>query len=388
MKKKSQIALRHERIERQDAQIQAALSRAKRKEKQADDGPMKRKPNAHLSRYLELSLESRHRIRDEEGYTAKSYNLSRQVLGLIDHLYVRYPVPKFLYRTMLSREGLKLVFGDAAVLPGLSVAAEYKLRPWFLAVARGDSFAKLARDTFTKKEAHWFLMAPDYFQIPQNVLWARAAAAGVPRSGCDYVVQRFEPLRLRELGDRLPDLLRFYAEHWTSLSPSDRDEITDFIRAAIENPAFTLKGRTVGSLKKLARDWHRTLCVGLVGKYRSWPTGLFPWEIWDRGRLVRAAELTNNRALAEEGQSQRHCVFTYVSSCLDRYSRIVSMRWYETGPGDTPVKEHARLTLEVWPHSREIWQVRGRSNRPASDEEMAIVRKWASAQGLTVGKYV
>ena len=114
-------------------------------------------------------------IRPEEQYRARSYNLARQVVGLVDHLFVSYPAAPSLYRTMLSPKGLALVY-ERATPP------DPRYREWFLAVGRGDSFAKLVRDEMTKREAHLFLQAPAGNDVEENLLWARAAAQGLPRA--------------------------------------------------------------------------------------------------------------------------------------------------------------------------------------------------------------
>lgn len=388
MKRQSPLALKRAEKERQDAKLRAALDRAKRKEKQAYTGQIKRKTNAHLSRYLELSLESRDAIRPESEFAARSYNLSRQVLTLIDHLYVRYPVPRFLYRTMLSKAGVELVFGTETGFRGDGGATDYTFRPWFLAVARGNSLAKLTKDTLTKREAHWFLRAPDHFRVRQNIFWAQAAAAGVPRAGCDYLVRRFDAQVLKRIGTRMPDFLRFFAEYWADMDGDDRDWISDYLRAAVENPDFSFKGRTLGSVKKLSREWHRTLYIGRVAKYVSWPPSIPRWEHKSGGQVVRAFELANNRALAEEGQHQRHCVFTYTEACRIRSSRIISMRWYsEATQEETSNPKHGRLTMEVWPSLREVAQIRGKLNRMPTPEELKVVRHWAGELGLKVSEY-
>ena len=36
-------------------------------------------------------------LRPLETYVPRSHNFEKQVIGLINHLYVRYPVPSFLY---------------------------------------------------------------------------------------------------------------------------------------------------------------------------------------------------------------------------------------------------------------------------------------------------
>jgi hypothetical protein len=331
-----------------------------------------------------LPLDGTDAIRPESHFRARSYNLSRQVLALIDHLYVRYPVPLFLYRTMLSPEGQELVFGIPAGKQKGHPAAPY--RYWFFAVARGESFARLSREIFTKREAHWFLLAPASNSIPQNIFWARAAAAGLPAHVCDYLVARFGLADLWRLGDRLPDMLRFYRQAWPEMRGYDRDEITDFVRAALQNPEFSFKGRTFGSMRKLCQEWHRTVYAEKVREYRAWSPMLPPWEHRIPGGRVQATELTSNRTLAEEGKVQRHCVFTYTSRCLQGLSRIVSIRWYALAADDAEGLEVTRLTLEISPDRRAIVQIRGKANRRASREEMEVVRRWAGEQGLVIGE--
>ncbi|HVT11571.1 MAG TPA: PcfJ domain-containing protein [Fimbriimonadaceae bacterium] len=368
-----------------------ALAAARKAERAADHGPTKRRTNDFLARYVALRLDGLRAIRPEEEYRARTYNRARQVLGLIDHVFVRYRVPLFLYRSVLTFEGLELVFGDTfdARQREAGRPSESRFRDWFQVVAQGSSFARVSRHVFTKKEAHWFLQAPDCFRIDQNILWAKAAAAGVPGEGCDYLVRRLDPEFLKELGHRLPDLIRFCTEEWAEMHPNDRGEIMDFIRFAVsEDSSFSLKGRTFGSLRKLSEGWHRTLYGGTLGVYRSWPVWLPAWEHRKKGDLIRAFELTNNRALIEEGRKQFHCVYAYASSCVQNVSRIASIRWYDA-PADLmdPLVERTRLTVEVAVAQRSVVQVRGRQNRRPTDEETKIIRQWAGDHGLTIYPY-
>ena len=212
---------------------------------------------------------------------------------------------------------------------------------------------------------------PTLNTIPQNILWARSAAAFLVR-----------------LGERLPDLLRFYAEEWGKMRDYDRDEILDYLRDALADRDFSLKGRTFGSLRKLSQEWHRIMFVGKVRDYRWWPSGIELWEHRKGSSLVRAFEITNNRALADEGRRQRHCVFIYASRCLAGRTRIVSMRWHAPSVDElSGWEEVSRLTVEISMASREIVQIRGRLNRRASDDEMKLVRMWAGERGFTVGPY-
>lgn len=384
--KQSALQLKQAQQLELDAVLRGVLARAKKIERAADIGAIKRKDNNFLSRYLEISMNSPAVIRSVDGFRSRSYNESKQALALIDHLFVRYRVPLFLYRAVLSCKGLHLVFGGhhgAKDLPDLMY------RRWFLAVARGESFAKASRGFFTKREAHWFLLAPEGNDLEQNVLWARAAASGIPRAGCDYLVHRLDKAFLKDVGDRLPDLLAFYALAWPEMRGYDRDEITDFIRAIVRNASFSFKGRTFGSMRKRCVEWHRTVYSGRVGHYHSWSSLLNQWEFRKGGVLVRAEELTNNRQLSEEGRSQRHCVGTYAGLCASGKCLIVSLRWYISVGGATDeLIQHLdrRLTMEVRLADRTVVQIRGRCNQRAAIEEMKAVRHWAGEQGLRIAQ--
>jgi hypothetical protein len=109
------------------------------------------------------------------------------------------------------------------------------------------------------------------------------------------------------------------------------------------------------------------------------------WETTLKNARVRVFELTNNRALGDEGRKQRHCVFGYTYACTSGYCRIVSMRWLsKLDASDGSAIEFDRLTLEIRTRDRAIVQIRGKLNRRATNEEMAVVKQWAGAHGLLV----
>ena len=57
---------------------------------------------------------------------------------------------------------------------------------------------------------------------------------------------------------------------------------------------------------------------------------------------------------------------------------------------ETTIKyEHDKLlTIEVWNESREIRQIRGKSNRYPTKQEMLIIRRWADQEGLEIASYL
>jgi len=378
-KLKSKIQIKKEEKLAREARYQAALIGAKRQEKSAFSGSKKRKDVGVLVNYIALPSR-RYELRPAEAYSARSYDLGTQILGLVDHLFGRYRAPAFLYQAILNPHGFKVLYGaDQAPYP---THERLRHQSWLMAALRGESVARAMAGTLNKKEAHCFLQAPNHNCIESNVFWARCLAAGLPAEGCQFVTQQFcseEMLKL--IGNRLEDLLRFYALAYPSMGRYEVREITDFVRAVLRNESFSFKGRTYGSMKKLCDEWHTTTYAGYVGEFRFWKGILGKsWEGESKGVKAYAYELTTNRALAEEGKRQRHCVFTYVWACVHDESRIVSIRFHQ---GDA---EFSRLTIEIDPSNRTVTQIRGYANRLALEDELKVVRRWASENGLWLAR--
>lgn len=345
-------------------------------------------PPEGLARYLMLSPKTGHAIRPAEDFSCEHPDGPLRVIALIEHLFVRYPTPLCLYRTMLTEEGLKLVFPNDSHPPGRKrrMQREAPYRRWFHTVARGESLAEAAKNVLTRREAHWFIQAPSRYSLNEAILWARAAAVGVPSEAGELIVDRFRVRRLEELGPRLSELFHFFARAWNETAPTERIEIIDYVSFALWDPKFSLAGRTAGSVRKLSEEWHRRRTDGRVGRYVSWHAAFSDWDDSDHSYRIKATELIDNVRLAEEGASQSHCVSTYAAMCVGGQCRIVSMRWLLAHGSDLG-PEVARLTLEIRPDRAEIVQIRGRHNRRATEEQMGVVRRWAAESGLTVSYF-
>lgn len=370
-KKATRLQKKKQSEEVRERKIAQALKDARRAERQAYLGPTKRKDIEVLRQYLALPPRTYHAIRDVDEFRTKVYAVGKQVRALVDHLFVRYPVPTFLYRTILTVKGEKLVFGE---IDRAARALQYQR--WFLAVAQGRSFAQATKGLFTKREAHEFLQAPGDLTIGQAILWARCAAAELGPRGTHFLFERFGDDRIAGYGARGEDLIRFYATFFEQMR-GDRIEIADFLREALASEAFSLKGRTLGSVRKLTRQWHRTRYWGTYQVFRSWSPRYPEWKAEVGPATVIAVELCDSDQLASEGLRQRHCVVTYSRDCAEGRCRIVSLRWLGHGGA-----EFRRLTLEIWPDQGKVVQIKGNHNRRPEDDEMKVVRKWASQNGL------
>lgn len=308
-----------------------------------------------------------------------------RVLSLLDHLYVRYPVPICLYRTMLSNEGLNLVFSERYHSWGRKarLRREQDYRRWFIALARGESFADLAGNRLTRRQAHWFTLAPAMLSIEACEIWAEAAALGVPVAGCDMILDRYGVDYLRTIADGRRSLFQFYARTWEDLEPEEHIEIIDYIKGLLWDGNEVLKGRTAASIRRQCEAWHRLYENDFSSqrRFRSWK-GAFPqWSGYVGSVLLEAIELTDSGQLARESRLQGHCVESYDDHCVSGHSRIVSFHWTAE---DASAK---RLTLEIRPGSSAVVQIRGRFNRRATGAERRYIEVWAASCGLTVSSH-
>ena len=87
-------------------------------------------------------------------------------------------------------------------------------------------------------------------------------------------------------------------------------------------------------------------------------------------------EITTGKALAEESDVMKHCVFSYLSDCLARYSSIWSMKKAE----GHEFKHY--LTIEVV--DQEVVQVSGKRNAKPKPGDMRVITEWAERAGFIV----
>ncbi len=151
---------------------------------------------------------------------------------------------------------------------------------------------------------------------------------------------------------------------------------------------YDLKGRTVDSLLKAMRDWHRDLNVSKV----DLSARQVPYEIRHRpleyedpnfGRplIYNILPVKNYGALIEEGRKMHHCVASYHPSILRGSTEIWSMSVLDAG------LERTRLaTIEVSVLDKRIVQFRGPCNAPAKDWH--ILNRWASINNLQVSEWL
>jgi hypothetical protein len=375
--RKAHELVREREISRVFRERDKPLESLKREKKQ------KKKSISELYALLDLDGIAGAEVRDAYSYIARSHNLERQLRGLLNHLFASFPVPAFLY--------------SACIKSSRDPFARHHdvYRQWFLALAQGRSFSKLVKGMMTSREAFIFLSAPASNLIHVNVWWAKMKATGLPEKTIVRLIDGlFANRYCRDDDGRMADVIRFYARYHEQMSRVTFGEITDFLAWKLQNDTeFTLKGRTVASVVRLANEWHALIQKARLGHHVEWAGMEIPdWEFVAKDRIWRMIELRTNKDLMAEGHKQKHCVYSYVHWCSSGRSSIFSLRSYrKIASGYTPegdiVWDHSmeldqRVTIEVNRQQSAVVQVRGLLNRMPTDEERGVIRHWSGEKGL------
>jgi hypothetical protein len=286
---------------------------------------------------------------------------------------------------------------------------------WYICAARGGSLYKeYAKSFMTKKEVHAFLNCPLNVTFEEAILYALAS------SHTDDLGVKTRILKSKIVDKRIflfhedsdydvtteldtksslfwREIIRFFC-----VNPVPINELNDFVDYlthmhtnqrrvvnGVTQPEWSIKGRTLHSIREAMKQWHRD--QGRVNRMgnRKWDGVDLPDMRYDGEQYAGTrrdwflSQIKTSKDLAAEGNKMHHCVYSYQGRCVSGHTSIWSLKFKKSGSFDD--FERA-LTLEVTNSSGNIVQIRGYANRVARAEEMYIVRKWASENGMLVGR--
>jgi hypothetical protein len=332
-------------------------------------------------------------IRDSASWRPKlkTRDPARLRLAAARHLYALYPVPAALEAIWLDSVGLD--------------ANEIRLRKaWYIAAAGGNSLYKAgASQWLSRKEVHCFLNASAdlgfeeafWFAIIRSLTGDSGLAARLARTKIART-PRGEHTFWREVA-------RFFCEH--PASKEEIDDLCDFLGARHRHDrAYSLKGRTLVSLRRQMVEWHRDLAAierieamrrraaartrpvaGAQTESNPWAgSRLQDWE-WHpqpkeakvHGEWFSVRQLKTAEDLVAESRAMHHCVSMYAAKCIAGYASIWTFRRKALGKTDR------LLTIELDQRHRAV-QVRGFGNRLATPDEQKILQRWAKAKAVTL----
>ena len=315
------------------------------------------------------------------------------VHSLSKHLFAKFDVPEFAHRAWFGE------LEEVRVL--LDLARGVSPRK---AVANSGLNSRLSR-----KAAHCFANAPDRFGVSNTIRWAQAVSLGASEPLADRIVKACDGFALEE-GFWI-ELLRFLI-YACNVSPNDRErsvvvpddeelrQIADFVWQQryvgasqvlgyrVHNdvplqPNFSFRGRTLRAFRRHMSNWRNEVDIPMSTpiefaiRNRVWaPSGLKSIVVEQEGIVWKLVELLESVQLRVEGGKMQHCVATYDGACRSGRSSIWSLR-KRVGLIERPV-----VTIEVWPGSRRIVQMKARQNHAPTPHSIALIRRWASANDL------
>ena len=377
---RSRIRRRHEAERERIAAYEATLRQVVRPLRQPPD--FKRALDEVLSGFGDAI-----RHRDAWRPQLKTRDPGRLRLAAARHLFAVYPVAAHLEQIWLDGNGLD--------------DNEIRLRKrWYVAAAGGQSLNKLgAAEWLTRKEVHCFLNPPAVLDFCET-FWLAIARTYADDLG---VAQRIARSKI----SRTPrgelafwrEAARFFAVN--PLPIEEIDDLCDYLAARLERDRqYSLRGRTLASLERQMRDWHRD--IAMVARIRAaqrqaeirrgggkdeggWagsPLANWSWRPSDskastRGEEFAVLQITKADELVAESRAMHHCVWTYAAKCIAGQASIWSLR--RTGGG----RADRMLTIELDPRNRAV-QVRGFGNRTARQDELQVLGRWAKARGVSL----
>ena len=336
---------------------------------------------------LNLYRYEREWCRHPSDWKPRSHNIEKQVSSLAAHLLCEYEPPAFMV--------------------GVWYAKNRTRQRWYIHLGHGQSIrtAPGLPVSLTKRMAHWFTQAPDHLSPLAAIRYGQVCALGGDRRIANAILGTRMATDFRD-DQFVLELIRFFTRN-PMLDTAHYQPIIDYIwnqkyenqavfvaRGVVEQngppqPGFSMGGRTPGTLLRQVEEWHtrlgRTAKGGLIQWARS---GIPDFELVEGKResrtmrIWRIIELVSSLELEEEGRILGHCVASYASSCHRRVSSIWSVRC-ESATGVARL-----LTVELEMKGRAIVQVRGLRNRLPQPNEMAVMSRWARANGLTVATWV
>ena len=237
---RSMIRRRQEAERRRIAAFDATLKRVSRAPRPAPD----------ISRALGEAIEgfTFETIRSPADWRPKmkTRDAAKLRLAAARHLFARFAVPAALERIWQDAEGLD--------------AAEVRLRKrWYIIAAGGGSlFREGAGEWLSRKEVHRFLNPPGDLSFDE-AFWQAIARTYTDDVGLALRIARSKVARQPRAQTAFwREVAQFFCAN--AASREAIDDLCDFLAEKRgRNRRFSVKGRSLASLQRQMREWHRDL---------------------------------------------------------------------------------------------------------------------------------
>ena len=235
----------------------------------------------------------------------------------------------------------------------------------------------------TKKVAHCFTNLPDAADYREAFWLAFGQACGASARVVQHFRRFWRFTEIKEHYTFLESALRFAEQ--AGYADARLDAVAGYWRHAVHESLgqYSLQGRTPGSVQRQAEAFYEQVQFGFQGrKPLFWRAHgqVKPFLHQTENGCYTITELTSSVDLFEEGQTMRHCVGSYAWECFQGQSSIWSLRSLNGA------SKNVLVTIQLDARNR-IVQAKGHCNRLPTVSEMALIRRWAEEQGLTVYRF-
>ena len=336
--------------------------------------------------FVQIAKHYQRRLRCITDWKPKTHNRNRQVSSLLRFVFANYEVPVFMDQAFFDEHIIYI--------------------NWFIHIGRGNNIrtAKHSPIPVSKKMAHFFLQAPSHYSIIEALRFGQIRALG----GSPRLVRN---LIATHLGESFIDdtfwesVIRFFIQQ-TMLDPVHILPIVDYIQYVkfgagrminpqtgeiiqnieAEKPNFSMKGRSIDTLLRDVNKWHNGLQK--LQTNASWePNSIADFSYTEgkenKQRTYKIQQLLNDEELKIEGRYMRHCVASYVHSCVRGHCSI----WSMTIKNELTTEVNRLVTIEVR-RNKTVVQVRGKWNAYPAPKTMDIIQKWIVKEGLRRSKWL
>lgn len=330
-----------------------------------------------LQNYYKLDLYSDYFIRSFESWDRpRTKDTSRRMVLLARHLFAKYPVPQHLEAAAF----------DATVAPKNDLSIINHVL-WYICVAQGGSLYKEhLRGTLSRAEVHYFLSAPPRLSYKEAIVFAVARAQGAAFS----IAHKIACTKLSEHAwTHRPtsrefwfSVVHFFVRH--PIGGRDINNLVDYIRHAhTQDDKWSIKGRSISSLSRQMKEWHRNLSKQRYMGAAAWagmsiPDGAYSVDL-DGGKIRKwfFRQIKTGQTLFDEGSRMRHCVTMYRDSCVQGNTFIWALQFKDSGD-----IERKALTIRI--SKGQIVEYAGFANRLATPGEKSIVKRWAQEHNIGI----
>lgn len=356
-------------------------------------------------------------LRGTENYKfkTKSKDSLRMKKELMVHLFEKFQVPNFMrvleWKNIFELTGNHFIKNTATYAWGTPFL-------WYICVSQGGSlFKKYTKGLLTKNETHTLINQKMTESMGEALVFSIALNAGAEyglatklsktkiekklyeqifKSNMHNGIQNFEAEReaTAKKVSELINVIRQLARLTTKESVSEINDILDYVFMRMSNDAeYTMsgKGYTMESLKKATLDWHhdlrrKKLSVEFVDKRWSgfgFKDSVYVMETEEGIEMtVEFNEILDGATLNREGNTQHHCVFSYLGQCTRGTTSIVRMF--------NPKNGKSMVTIEVSKgiYGFTIVQARRFANAKPKVMEKKFITNWAREHGISIAAYV